>query len=897
MNVESASGACSGAHASADKCADDGFPSAPSPLVPGGWRSVGIALLAFALLWLIGLPLPSGAQRAPSESASSAGAGAVRPSVAAAAEAAGNRSGAADVGPDPTPAQALDRLRARVDAIQKQLSDGADNEQLGRLRAEALAIAAQIDPLAAELAPHADRIKARLAELGPAPTESDSNEARDLASQRSALTREQEAVDTQVKLARLLNVEAAQIVGTIANLRRERFQKGLGERIASPLSPQFWTELKAGWGRDAGRAQGLFVELRDAAARAPAPVWLGAFVLIVLAAAARPLGERVIRRFCARRVPAGRLRRSLTAIGVVLLSALSPGLVAAVMYTVVVWGGMLYAPADNLLVGAIGLVVFGGAVAGLGRGLLSARRPSWRLPPITDEFAQRMKGYPRVLAVLIVLLPLFDRLANTISASLETTVAVDTILSLAVGLALAHTIVTAERIRRRVERGSDPSQRPPARPLSLVLLTGGLWTVLMTSLVCLLAGYVALGSFLVRQVAWVQIVVGVTYLLIVFADDLFMTLLGMPANAGADPGGGAGAAGTGAGDRAAGGAAGRAQEQVAARNDARAPHRRQAAVLLSALARVMVVVLALAMLFAPFGEGPLELMDRASRLGDGVAFGELIIRPWAVLKAALVLVLGFAAVRATQRWLGQRFLPTTDIESGMYSSIVTLLGYVGAVVVVAVALVELGFSMDRVAWLASALSVGIGFGLQAVVQNFVSGLILLAERPVKVGDWVALGGAEGDIRRINVRATEIQLSDRSTMIVPNSEFITKTVRNVTRADPLGLVQLKWPMPLSSPPEEVRRCMLEVMVEHPDVLDSPAPRVYLDSIQASGLLFNATASVASPRQVYAVRSELQFSLIARLTAAGLPMSDRLTSSRDASASRAGGVGADPAGDPT
>ena len=115
----------------------------------------------------------------------------------------------------------------------------------------------------------------------------------------------------------------------------------------------------------------------------------------------------------------------------------------------------------------------------------------------------------------------------------------------------------------------------------------------------------------------------------------------------------------------------------------------------------------------------------------------------------------------------------------MRSSLTTLLGYVGGIVVIAIALSALGIGVERIAWVASALSVGIGFGLQAIVQNFISGLILLAERPVKVGDWVVLGTSEGDVRRINVRATEIQLGDRSTLIVPNSEFITKTVRNMT----------------------------------------------------------------------------------------------------------------------
>ncbi|MFP3449237.1 mechanosensitive ion channel family protein, partial [Pseudomonas sp. SIMBA_067] len=86
---------------------------------------------------------------------------------------------------------------------------------------------------------------------------------------------------------------------------------------------------------------------------------------------------------------------------------------------------------------------------------------------------------------------------------------------------------------------------------------------------------------------------------------------------------------------------------------------------------------------------------------------------------------------------------------------------------------------NKLAWIVSALSVGIGFGLQEIVKNFISGLILLTERPVKVGDLVSISGIEGDIRRINVRATEIQLGDKSTVIVPNSQFISQNVRNAT----------------------------------------------------------------------------------------------------------------------
>ncbi|HEY0180423.1 MAG TPA: mechanosensitive ion channel domain-containing protein, partial [Dokdonella sp.] len=163
------------------------------------------------------------------------------------------------------------------------------------------------------------------------------------------------------------------------------------------------------------------------------------------------------------------------------------------------------------------------------------------------------------------------------------------------------------------------------------------------------------------------------------------------------------------------------------------------------------------------------------------------------------------------------------------------------------------------------LSVGIGFGLQAVVQNFVSGLILLVERPVKVGDWVALGDVEGDIRRINVRATEIQMGDRSTMIVPNSELITKSVRNVTLANAEGRVRLRLPVPLDADAARVRRIVLDALGAHASVLAAPAPAVLLDAIEGGALVFVATAYIANPRQAGAIRSDLLLDVLTRLRA--------------------------------
>src|ERR1700758_4094135 len=140
---------------------------------------------------------------------------------------------------------------------------------------------------------------------------------------------------------------------------------------------------------------------------------------------------------------------------------------------------------------------------------------------------------------------------------------------------------------------------------------------------------------------------------------------------------------------------------------------------------------------------------------------------------------------------------------GSTLSMLTLIANIGYVLVVLQTLSMLGVRWHNLAWIVSALSVGIGFGLQEIVKNFISGLILLAERPVKVGDMISIAGIEGDIRRISVRATEIQLSDRSTVIVPNSQLISQNVRNVTMGNTTqGVATLVLTFALDIDPEQV-----------------------------------------------------------------------------------------------
>ncbi len=297
----------------------------------------------------------------------------------------------------------------------------------------------------------------------------------------------------------------------------------------------------------------------------------------------------------------------------------------------------------------------------------------------------------------------------------------------------------------------------------------------------------------------------------------------------------------------------------------------QAGVLLSAMLRALVVLIALLALAAPFGNVG-TIVERIAALANGITINkDLTLQPGRIVTGVLVLLVGVGLTQLMQRWLTDTYLPKTELDLGARNSISTIAGYVGIILVGLWALTAMGLDMKNLALLASALSVGIGFGLQAIIQNFVSGLILLAERPVKIGDWVKLGDQEGDIRRINVRSTEIQVGDKSTLIVPNSELITKTIRNMTMGNNQGRIQIQFAVPTSTDVAGLKQALLDAYGAHQAVLAQPAPSVFIDSIAGGQITFNSFAYVASPRQVYGTRSDLYFSLLQILAERGIPLS--------------------------
>jgi potassium efflux system protein len=248
--------------------------------------------------------------------------------------------------------------------------------------------------------------------------------------------------------------------------------------------------------------------------------------------------------------------------------------------------------------------------------------------------------------------------------------------------------------------------------------------------------------------------------------------------------------------------------------------------------------------------------------------GGVVVSPPAIAAAIGLFVAGLLLTRMFRRWLETRYLPRTRLDRGLSATIASGISYLGGLLALIVASSYLGLKLTQVTLIASALTVGIGFGLQAVIQNFVAGIILLAGRPIRVGDWIAVAGLEGDVQRINVRATEVKLFDGSVLIVPNSELVTKPVRNVTWGTTKGQVRITFIVGYDADLDVVAAALMEAMKQTRGVLKEPAPAVAVTDFLDAGAAFVGTASIASPRSGQKIKSDILLELSRRLRAAGI-----------------------------
>lgn len=750
----------------------------------------------------------------------------------------------------------LQQSTRQVQRIRLSLADLESAESLRALSEQALEGQRVAEQVVRELGPELALLDARIAQLGE--VAEGSSEGSAVARQRKSLSSQRSQVDDLIKQGNLLAVETRQLAEAIEKQRVQHLGERLGRRVSSPLSPQLWQKVIDQVPGDLRRFDVLLRQQRQALQSGIGkhgwlPPVLAASVALALFFPLRLWLRRWGRRVAAsERAPQGRLRRTGLAVWLLLVGTLLPGMaVLVVVAALKAIDGIAprLVPVAEMMVTATFLAAF---IAALSACLLVPNRPSWRLLPLDDTAASRLRKYAWMAAGLMWL-TLMGREINRVARTSEITgVALDGLFALGyIGLIMAM-LTSLTRLHRRqlLEHAQGNANADGTLPPALRRQGG--WAVVVRvvgyltvvgALLATLLGWINLAMFAGQQIIWLGVVAMALLLLLKFADDLAMRLFAADSRSG---------------------------KAVMLATGVSSNRLEQTGVLASAGLRLGLVFLALIAIALPQGNSAV-VFGWFDTLRNGITLGDTVLRPWTLVRALLVLAIGLTVLQLLQRWLVETYLPKTSMDAGGRNSVSTVARYLGLAIVALWTLAALGLGFQKLALVVSALSVGIGFGLQAITQNFFSGLILLAERPVKIGDWVRIGDQEGDVRRISVRSTEIESGDKSILIVPNSELITKTIRNMTLSNPQGRVQIKFQVPLSTDVAQLRQVLLDVYAAHPGVQEDPAPSFFVDGIDGGMIVINSYGHVGSPRNVYSIKSELLFQLLVALQAAGIALS--------------------------
>jgi len=754
-----------------------------------------------------------------------------------------------DAAPKVNAAVELPKMQKVLDKIKQQVSGETNDSKLSALNDMALELSGDADTLVQSITPQRAQLQAQLAVLGPAPkADSGVKETAEVTSKRTKLENQKSKMDDQIKQAEAIKSGSINLSAQIVNLRRDALKTQLALNAGSIFGPRFWAPLFNTQSDDSSKIGDFVDELTSTAALSWEPGWrFGTLAWLLAAGLVATLGRRYLEEFLAwvgiHHLPEGRLRRSFLAAATAMTTLAAVVLAFNFLDQAFTRHDEVIDDVRDFADKLVGLSIFCGLIAGLGRAFLSTRRPSWRLPNISNEVAMALKPYPPLTAALVFIFQTVEIFNSSANTSVGTTIFANGMTALLIGATALSISMRTNRVRRRmIQQGHQPE----AKSTLVGLIQMALTLIGVAIMIALTIGYITMARFLSYELIWMGLVFGTFYIFSQLVADGCESLFSTNNATGK-------------------------RIQTSLNIDER--HLGQIAAVLGAIGKTLLVLAAaMALLNGTFGSStPIELVQKAIEFWGGKGLESLNIVPAHMVNALICLVVGIWVLRSVKRWLEHDFLPKTTMDTGMRVSLITLFSNIGFVLVILMTLSIMGLQWNKLAWIVSALSVGIGFGLQEIVKNFISGLILLTERPVKVGDLVSISGIEGDIRRINVRATEIQLSDKSTVIVPNSQLISQNVRNATMGNAQGVATITLTFPLDIDPQQVRQLLLDVYNENERILENPEPSVSFKDLTTSGIVLSVTGNVASPRQVSGAKSDLLFDILTRLRKEGVVLS--------------------------
>jgi len=278
---------------------------------------------------------------------------------------------------------------------------------------------------------------------------------------------------------------------------------------------------------------------------------------------------------------------------------------------------------------------------------------------------------------------------------------------------------------------------------------------------------------------------------------------------------------------------------------------------------LVLIVLASPLVALVWGATLGDLSEVWRLLSEGVSLGDIQLSLDTLIVFSGVFVAGFVITKWLQKLLRENVLPKTRTDSGARAALVTGVGYLGICIATLVAISAAGLNLSSLAVVAGALSVGIGFGLQTTVANFVSGIILLVERPVKEGDWVEVSGHSGYVRKISVRATRIETFDMHDVIIPNSDLVSGVVKNMTLSNRRGRLIAPVAVAHDADLDAVQALMLDCARQSAWVLEHPAPTAIFLGMQDGLLTFELRCYIHNVEDIVDARSDMMKAIHRRL----------------------------------
>lgn len=727
----------------------------------------------------------------------------------------------------------LEQLSATTDGLEKKLGqDEMDDASLLEVRLKLQGMSQQALESALAFRERTSEINSRLEQLGPAPAEGQPPEPELVTAERNALAAEKAQINAVIGMAQSQSVRASSLIEQIAIRRSELFRSQLTKRYT--LSDTFSGKVVEDARNDIGQLYGAVSSWLTFAFKFKFQAVLAAtFMALALAAVLLLGGRRVFgRMFVAD--PAVEVPSYLSRLSVAFWSTLLPTAALGVFLASTIFFFNYY----NVLRGDIGVflnalaaliaIVF--CVNRLANAALSPNLPNWRLIPVESVPARWLVRLATAMALVIGVNGFLSTVNEQLRSPLSLTIARSFLATIVFGVILILMGLV------RPFRSAEGVWKPWPAWLRYSAFALGLLTIGAAVL-----GYIGLAIFVALQV-----VVTGTILLTAYIGFLSARAIGAE--------GGFGGSSIG--------------RWMAEKGNVEETTLDQFGLAVSVGLNLMIVIVFLPLILLMWGFQPGDIQAWGYKLATGITIGSVTISATGILSGIVVFVIGYFLTRWFQGWLDSSVMARGKVDAGVRNSIRLAVGYAGIALAALVGISAAGLDLSNLALVAGALSLGIGFGLQNVVSNFVSGLILLAERPFKVGDWIVAGDVSGTVKKISVRATEIETFQRQSVILPNSNLINNAVGNWTHRNKLGRIEIKVGVAYDMDARRAHDIMLEIAREHPLVLKNPEPFVLFVNFGPAALEFEIRVFLADITSGSGVQNDIRFAVFERFAEAGI-----------------------------